>query len=94
MIKPTIPEAPSENDEARVIDRPDGFHWQLKKGARESGPFPTLLEAVQDLEIAGEESAEPGESLEEAESELGMADWIDPDTGEPAEEQRPRIEEH
>jgi hypothetical protein len=92
--KPTIPEAPSEQDEARVIDRPDGFHWQTKEGARESGPFPTLLEAVQDLEIADEESPEPGETLQEAEAELGMADWIDPETGEPAEEQRPRIEEH
>jgi hypothetical protein len=92
--KPTIPEAPSGHEEARVIERPDGFHWQMEEGARESGPFPTLREAVQDLEIEDEESAEPGETLEEAEAELGMADWIDPDTGEPAEEQRPRLEEH
>ena len=28
---------------------------------------------------------ESGETLEEAENELGVADWVDPDTGELAE---------
>ncbi|HXF67136.1 MAG TPA: hypothetical protein VNK67_10635 [Burkholderiales bacterium] len=36
----------------------------------------------------------PGEALREAEDEIGIADWIDPQTGEPAEEQVPRLEEH
>jgi hypothetical protein len=91
-MKPMIP--PSEYDEARIIERPDGFYRESSEGGRDSGPFPTRLEAVQDMEVEDEESPEPGETLEEAESELGMADWIDPDTGEPAEEQRARIEEH
>ena len=34
------------------------------------------------------------ETLEEAEDEIGVAGWIDPDTGEPAEEGVPRIEDH
>ena len=46
------------------------------------------------METGGETDYEPGESVAEAESELGMADWIDPDTGEPAEESVPRIEDH
>jgi hypothetical protein len=29
--------------------------------------------------------------LEEAEADLGIADWIDPETGEPAEESIPRV---
>jgi len=37
---------------------------------------------------------EPGETLREAEDEVGIADWIDPETGEPAEESRPHLEEH
>jgi hypothetical protein len=39
------------------------------------------------MQSAGEETSEPGESLQEAEDELGVADWIDPDTGELAEGQ-------
>jgi hypothetical protein len=36
----------------------------------------------------------PGETLAEAESEIGVADWIDPDSGEPAEGQsRPHLNE-
>jgi hypothetical protein len=44
------------------------------------------------MESASEEPPEPGESLEEAEDEIGVADWIDPDTGELAEGQSaPRL---
>jgi hypothetical protein len=35
-----------------------------------------------------------GESLEEAQDELGIAGWVDPDTGELAEEVVSHIEEH
>ena len=37
---------------------------------------------------------EVGETAEEAEEEVGIADWIDPETGLPAEESVPRTEEH
>ena len=36
---------------------------------------------------------EPGETVQEAEAEIGIADWIDPETGAPAEEERPHIED-
>ena len=42
----------------------------------------------------GEADFEPGESLEEAEDEIGIANWVDPDTGAPAEEGIPRLEDH
>lgn len=89
-----IPETPPDFDSARIIERPDGFYWQSKTGAEEFGPFATLLEAVQDMQYGGEGTVEPGETLEEAEAEIGIADWIDPETGEPAEESVPRVQEH
>ena len=91
----TIPlEGAPLDDEARVIERPDGFYWQSNDGRPDHGPFATLLEAVQDMEIDDGESLEPGETREEAEAELGIADWVDPETGELSEEERPRLEEH
>ncbi len=85
-MKHTLPEAPSEYDQTRIIERPDGFYWLDKETSEEFGPFSTLLEAVQDMEYNADSDFEPGETLEEAEGELGIADWIDPDTGAPAEE--------
>jgi hypothetical protein len=89
-----IPETPPDYDRTRIVERPDGYYWQSKDGGREFGPFTTLLEAVQDMEAGGEVAQEPGETLAEAEDEIGIADHVDPDTGEPAEEQRPRLEDH
>jgi hypothetical protein len=89
-----IPETPPDYDRARIVERPDGIYWQAKDGGREYGPFATLLEAVQDMEQVGEGAPEPGESLAEAEDEIGVSDHVDPETGELAEEQRPRLEDH
>lgn len=90
----TIPESPRDYDRTRIIERPDGFYWQARESGEEYGPFPTLVEAVDDMLASEESGYEPGESLTEAESEIGIAEWIDPDTGEPAEESVPRIEDH
>jgi len=89
-----IPETPPDYDRTRILERPDGFYWQEKDGGREYGPFASLLEAVQDMEAGGENAQEPGETLQEAESEIGIADHVDPETGDPAEEERPRLEDH
>ena len=89
-----IPETIPEYDATRVIERPDGFYWQSKtEDGREYGPFATLLEAVQDMLAFASGAPEPGETLEEAESEIGIANWIDPETGAPAEEERPHIKD-
>ena len=89
-----IPETPPDYDRTRIVERPDGYYWQAKEGGREFGPFTTLLEAVQDMEAGGEGAQEPGETLAEAENEIGIADYVEPETGAPAEEQRPRLEDH
>lgn len=93
-MKQRVPETPSDLDASRVIERPDGFYWQDPESGEFFGPFATLLDAVNDMKYDAEAGLEPGETLQEAESEIGMAEWIDPDTGEPAEEQVPRIEDH
>jgi len=93
MTQP-IPQTPPDFDRTRILERPDGFYWQAKDGGREYGPFATLLEAVQDMQVNGEQDIVPGETVEEAESEIGVAEFIDPETGAPAEEERPRLEEH
>jgi hypothetical protein len=79
-----------------VLKRPDGFYWQKKSGELR-GPFVTRAEAEADRlagGIADEADFDVGESLQEAESEIGVAEWIDPDTGGPAEDHVPRLEDH
>ena len=78
-----------------ILKRPDGFYWQSKSGELR-GPFVTRAEAEADRLAGGSTEGEfdPGESLQEAESEIGVAEWIDPDTGGPAEDNIPRIEDH
>jgi hypothetical protein len=96
-MRQVIPETPPEYDTTRIIERPDGFYWKEKGVAREYGPFATLLEAVQDMQAVdtGDEAPiEPGETLEEAEVEIGISDWVDPDTGLPAEADGRHLEEH
>jgi hypothetical protein len=43
---------------------------------------------------AAEAGLDSGETLQEAESEIGISEWIDPDTGVPAEDNIPRLEDH
>lgn len=89
-----IPETPPDYDKTRIVERPDGFFWLDKESGEYYGPFDTLLEAVQDMEYQAETDYEPAESLEEAEEELGLATWVDTDTGELAEDTVTRLEDH
>ena len=88
--KPAAP-IPSENDQARILERPDGFYWQDTLTEQQYGPFATRVEALQDMEGLNDNSIEEGESLEDAEEEIGISTWIDPETGEPAEGVSPRL---
>ena len=88
----TSPEEAARPD--RVIERPDGFYWESKQNGEAHGPFATLAEAEADLLSGGTAEFEPADTLQEAESELGIAEWIDPDTGVPAEDNIPRLEDH
>ena len=81
------------NDTTRIVERPDGFYWIDIETEVEFGPFPTAALAIADMTPAIESNYEPGETLQEAEAELGISDWIDPETGAPAEDSAPRLED-
>jgi hypothetical protein len=89
-IEPTL----SETNTTQVLERPDGFYWQDRLTEKMYGPFPTLLEAEQDMGSQNDDGYEEGETMEDAESEIGIAGWIDPDTGEPAESLSPRLSDN
>jgi hypothetical protein len=98
VSKPALPpEEPIDEQpvQGRVLKRPDGYYWEAK-GRDARGPFATRAEAEADLLAGGAAGGdfEPEDTLQEAESELGISEWIDPDTGGPAEDNVPRIEDH
>ena len=80
--------------ESRVVVRPDGYYWITDDGRQEFGPFVTAVEAYAAMREGIETALEPGGSVAEAEAEFGIAEWIDQDTGSPAEGQSTRLEEH
>ncbi len=80
-------ESVTEVEIGQVMHRPDGYYWQTPDGKQEYGPFENLELALGHMESTSEETSEPGESLQEAEDEIGVADWIDPETGSLAEGQ-------
>ena len=86
----------SANEQVRILERKDGYYWRDDETGAELGPFPTAAAAMADARSLDDEvDTEPsGDSLREAEDELGISDWIDPDTGAPAEEGAPHIEDH
>lgn len=93
-MKQVIPETDPDYFKKRVFERPDGFYWEDLETGDAYGPFPTLLDAQSDMRYNADASPEPAGTLEEAAAEIGIADWIDPETGEPAEEKVPRLEDH
>jgi hypothetical protein len=97
MTRRKDPDAAKQDEplSGRIFKRPDGYYWDAK-GREARGPFATRAEAEADLLAGGptEEGLEAEEGLQEAESELGINDWIDPDTGGPAEDHVPHIEDH
>lgn len=68
-----------------IVSHPDGWYWLASDGHQQFGPFETYELARADRDAWDEESPTPGETLQEAEDEIGIASWIDPETGEPAE---------
>jgi hypothetical protein len=81
---PAIESAPPD-----IIERPDGYYWQVSDGHQEFGPFESHEQAQADRDAVDEEALAPVETLQEAEHEIGIADWIDAETGQPAEGESP-----
>lgn len=75
----------ADNGRDRIVARPDGYHWLAPDGKQEFGPFETVELARADMDAADERALAPAITLSEAEREIGIAEWLDPETGEPAE---------
>ena len=75
-----------------LVQRPDGWYWLADEGRGEVGPFATAAECLADLR-AGQDTEDRAAALREAEEEIGVADWIDPETHAPAESHAPHIED-
>ena len=93
----TIPTTSAEFDHTRVIERPDGFYWQDDADGREYGPFETMVDAVADMQLADDESTQDAadtDDVREAGDVLGVPDWVDPDTGQLADDERTRTDDH
>ena len=86
-----IPEAPASRaaDTDAIVERPDGYYWLGPDLDAEFGPFESREAALADRDRYSEEAPDEGETVQEAEREIGIADWIDAETGEPAEGQSP-----
>ncbi len=80
---------PSTRADPTLLVRPDGIYWQTAEGDEAFGPFETYELARADFLRGDEERPAPGESLNEAESELGQNTWVDEETGQVAEGQSP-----
>jgi len=82
-----------DTEASALVQRPDGWYWLADDGRQEVGPFDTAAEAQADMRSTVE-GREPGAELRETEEELGVSDWIDPETAAPAESNVPHIEDH
>ena len=59
------------------------------------GPFVTLMEAMLDLQAVDDEGpSEDPEDVREAERQLGVPEWVDPETGQLADDEHTRTEDH
>jgi hypothetical protein len=89
---PPPPEEPPV-EAAELLREADGWYWRSRDAREQAGPFASAAEALADAQaaLAG---AEPGALLREVEQQIGVADWIDPDSDGPAEDFTPHIEEH
>ncbi|MGE0356019.1 MAG: hypothetical protein AB7P08_03810 [Burkholderiales bacterium] len=91
---PPAPEIAAELDDFRVLERADGYWAQPLLGGPERGPFASLFDAIESERATDDEALEAGDTLAEVEAQLGLSDWIDPETSEPAEDSVPHLEEH
>lgn len=86
-----IAEAPAATtpEDDRIAEHPDGYYWLEPDGNAEFGPFQSRAAARADRDRYNEEAPSEGETVQEAEREIGVNEWIDAETGAPAEGQSP-----
>ncbi len=83
-----VADLPDASDETPpILERPDGFYWQAP-GLTDVGPFETYELACASRDSVGDEVTDRSDALQ-AKRDIGMNDWIDAQTGQPAEGQSP-----
>lgn len=80
---------PRDGDSGEIVERPDGFYWKAPDGLAEFGPFGSFELARADRDAQDDEPPDYGDALHEAERDIGINEWIDVETGEPAEGESP-----
>lgn len=83
---------PIEYEDGQVVERTDGYYWVPADGGRDRGPYRSIEDAVPGVEESDDEL--DSDDVREAEEVLGIPDWVDPDTGELADDEHTRIEDH
>jgi hypothetical protein len=81
---------PAAAADPELLERPDGIYWRVAESEEAFGPFETYELARVDFLRGDEERPAPGETIADAETELGLNHWVDEDTGEVAEGQPQR----
>lgn len=81
--------AEADDNGQSIVEHPDGYYWLGPDRDHEFGPFESRAAARADRDRYNEEAPSEGETVQEAEREIGVNDWIDAETGAPAEGQSP-----
>jgi len=92
---PPTSSADSPDDErlSQVVEHPDGWYWIAPDGHQQFGPFDSMEAVLADMD-PGDAAPDAGQTLQDTERVLGLSEWIDPETGDLAEDVRVRIEDH
>jgi hypothetical protein len=83
--------------QSSIVEGDDGFFWLDSETDALVGPFRTRAEAIADRDSPGLSSdalydaAAEAEAVHEMEAEIGIDDFIDPDTGEPTHGYEPHV---
>lgn len=88
-VIPEHPASAAAEPGGDLARRPDGWYWLAAGGQQAFGPFASASLARADRDASSEDAPAEGETIAEAEAEIGIADWIDAETGVPAEGQSP-----
>ena len=89
VIEESTSEAIDSRTDSSLYARPDGWYWAAPDGHQDFGPFGSRALARTDRDRFDRQDLDDAETVQEAESEIGIADWIDAETGQPAEGQSP-----
>lgn len=82
-----------------IVEADDGFFWRDSETDALVGPFRTRAAAIADRDSPGSSddgtddlaAAADSDAVHEVESEIGIDDFIDPDTGEPTHGYEPHV---